>query len=116
MLDQSSSPDLPTQPLKSAFGARLDSMRSVAAIHRHLQANGMAGCAIGTFRKNWCGGLDWADRHIGVWNVAKIAGLLGQDAAVYDAALAQIEELKAAIGSVQTVIGRIAEISVQPLP
>jgi hypothetical protein len=63
-------------PLKSAFGAHLDSMRSVAAIHRYLEANGMAGYAIGTFRKNWRGGLDWADRHLGVWNIAKIAGLM----------------------------------------
>ena len=62
------------------------------------------------------GGRDWADRHIGVWNVAKIAGLLGQDTAVYDAALAQIEGLKAAIGGVPTIMGRIATIEVPPLP
>jgi hypothetical protein len=99
-------------PLRSAFAAYLDSMRSVAAVHRYLDANGMAGYAIGTFRKNWLGGRDWTDRHIGVWNVAKIAGLLGQDTAVYDAALAQIEGLTAAIGGVPTVIGRIAAIEV----
>ncbi|HEX4260826.1 MAG TPA: hypothetical protein VHY76_06965 [Acetobacteraceae bacterium] len=56
---------------------------------------------IGTFRKNWRGGQDWADRHVGVSNVAKIADLLGQNAAVYDAALSQIERLKAAIGGVR---------------
>jgi hypothetical protein len=84
-------------PLKSAFAAHLDSMKSVAAIHRYLESNGMAGYAIGTFRKNWRGGQDWIDRHIGVWNAAKIASLLGQDTAVYDAPLAEIERLKAAI-------------------
>jgi hypothetical protein len=102
--------------LKSAFAAHLEDMRSVAAVHRFLDANGMAGYAVGAFRKNWRGGRDWADRHIGVWNVAKIAGLLGQDTAVYDAALAQIEGLKAAIGGVPTVIGRIATMEVPPQP
>ena len=71
---------------------------------------------IGTFRKIWRGGQDWADRHIVVSNVAKIADLLGQNAAVYDAALSQIERLKAAIGGVPTVMGGIAEINVLPLP
>jgi hypothetical protein len=100
--------------LKSSFGAHLDGMRSVAAVHRYLEASGMAGYAIGTFRKNWRGGQDWADRQIGVWNVAKVAGLLGQDAVVYDAALAQIEKLRAAVGSVPTVMGRIVEIRLPP--
>lgn len=76
----------------------------------------MAGYAIGTFRKNWRGERDWAGQHVGVWNVSKIAGLLGQCTSAYDAALAQIEKLKAAIGGVPTVMGRIAVITVPPVP
>jgi hypothetical protein len=101
--------------LTSAFAAHLDGMRSVAAAYRYLDDKGMAGYAIGTFRKKWSGGRDWADLHIGAWNVAKVAGLLGQDMAFYEAALAQIEELKAAIGGVPTVMGGIAKIEAPPL-
>lgn len=38
--------------IKRDFAVFLDDMASVAAVHRHLEANGMAGYAIGTFRKN----------------------------------------------------------------
>jgi len=102
--------------IKQNFAGHLDGMASVAAVHRYLDANGMAGYAIGTFRKNWQGGQDWASRHVGEWNVAKIADLLGKNPALFAAQLAQIERLKAAIGSVPTVMGRIAERQIPPLP
>jgi hypothetical protein len=96
--------------LKTDFAAHLDGMRSVAAIHRYLEANGMVGYAIGTFRKNWRGGDDWVNRNgVGVWNVGRIAALLGRDPQPFAATLAQIEAMKASIGSVQTIMARITE-------
>ena len=91
------------------FAACLDGMASVAAVHRYLEANGIAGCAIGAFRKTWKGGQDWTSQHVGEWNIAKIVDLLGGRAASFAAELAQIDRLKAAIGSVPTVMGRIVE-------
>jgi hypothetical protein len=75
--------------MKRDVAAHLDIMPSVAAVHRYLDANGMAGYAIGTFRKNWKGGQDWTSGHVGEWNVTKIVDLLGQNPALFAGQLAQ---------------------------
>jgi hypothetical protein len=95
--------------LKKDFTAHLDSLKTVAAIHRYLQANGLGSYAIGSFLKHWQGTGDWVEHHVFVRNIGKIAGLLGQDAAIHGAALAHIESLNAAIVSVPTVMGHITQ-------
>jgi hypothetical protein len=97
------------EALKNDFVAHLDSLKAIATIHRYLQANGLESYSIGSFRKHWQGTRDWVEHHVFVRNVGKIAGLLGQDAAVLNPALAQIESLKDAIGSVPTVMGQITQ-------
>lgn len=100
--------------LKQDCAAHLSSMNSVSAIFRYLEANSLAGYAIGTFRKRWQGASDWADQNISVWNAGRIAGLLGQNSTAFALQLAQIETLKAAIGHAPTVMVRIAQIEASP--
>ena len=79
--------------LKRDFAAHLNGLKSVAAIFKCLEANGLAGYAIGTFRKQWQGAEHWVDQHIGIGNAGRVAGLLGQNTTAFAAQLAQIEAL-----------------------
>jgi hypothetical protein len=106
----------PISALKRDFAAYLAAMKTVAGIHRYLQANGLESYAIGTFRKGWQGGAEWAAAHVGPWNTSKIAGLLGQDPTKFVAAVAEIDRMKAAIGGVPTVMGRITELQIPERP
>ncbi len=108
------SPEVAT--LKIDFGTHLDAMRTVAAIHRYLTSEKLVSYAIGSFRKDWKGGAAWAEQHVGSWNLGKIARLLAQDSSRFAAAVAELEELKASIGGVPSVMTRITAWEMPPIP
>lgn len=100
--------------LKKNFAAHLDSLKSVAAVHRYLKQSRLESYEIGTFRKRWQGAHHWASDHVGVQSVRTIADLLGQNTPALATQLAQIGALDAAIGHAPTVMGKLTDMSTLP--
>ena len=107
--------------LKRDFAAHLADLgqkKSVASIHRYLRDNGFTKSSISTFRREWGEGAQaWVERLTALRNVRKIASVLGRDAMVYDAALAEIERLREASNvHVPTVMANICQMEIPPIP
>lgn len=90
--------------IKKAFSAHMDSFKSVAAIYRLLQQNGLESYAIGSFRKNWRGSQIWCADHVASHSVQRILKILGDDQDKFSAELSHIAGLQAGIPNAPTVL------------
>jgi hypothetical protein len=90
--------------VRAAFGAHLDAMPSMAARHRYLGQHGLDSYSIGTFRKHWQGGVDWANHHVNARCLPKVLRLLGRAPSLFDSELQRLRDLDAAIPTVPIVM------------
>jgi hypothetical protein len=91
------------EEVSEAFGAYLDALPSVVAVHRFLEELRLASYAIGSFRKYWRGGRDWVATHGRSYNIRTFLEALGRDASPFAADLDHIDRLANAVPSVRTV-------------
>lgn len=86
-----------------AFAGYLDTLPSLAAIHRLLTANKLEHSSVGTFRKRWRGGDEWARHRLLSHHLPAILKILDHDPKPFSAQLQHLGKLEAAVVTPTTV-------------
>ena len=69
-----------------------------------MPGRGLESYAIGSFRRNWRGGRDWAERHVHIGNLPTVLKELGREADMFEADLQRLAALQATIPTLSCVM------------